>query len=91
MAELKVVAIIENALFSIHWPDCEEHALDDFAMRLMDVEYLTAYFEQYPIGLKYYKTSISKALLKTTREVGELINELYDVAENSVRSTTKLG
>lgn len=84
VAILRFVTVIDNALYSIQWTGDDEHSLDAMASALTDVEYIHSYFEDHATGLEFYKMSKESAILKTAREANEIVNELYEMAQNSL-------
>jgi len=42
---MEIVTIVEGILFSIRWSQKEDHALDEMALKLINVEYLRNLFE----------------------------------------------
>lgn len=81
---MEIVSIVDGALYSILWSPNEEHALDEMAIKLMDVEYLSSFFENQKEKLNYFKVNTLKAVHKTIHETDEIIQELSKLASNSV-------
>ena len=80
---LELVAVVENALYSIRWSPDEGHSLDEMADKLTDVEYLTNYFEKNRDKLSYFGVSIAKAVSNTHYQANVMIQAIFSMAENS--------
>jgi len=81
---LEEIAIIKGALYAIHWPEEEDHSLDQMAESYNDVEYLSAYFNKNAEKLKYFKRpsyTPEDAVIRTQKEVNALIQKLARLAK----------
>lgn len=81
---MKLIAIVDGSLYSVHWESANEHSLDEMATTLSDVEWLRRYFAKRKKRLSYFNTSLMSAVKRTAKEAHILVDELREYADQNV-------
>jgi len=86
-SEIALETIIEDALYAILWEGELHNSLDQMAISYTDAAFLHQYFHENVEKLTYYKNpsyTPSDAAMRTQREAIALIQELKDLASDSL-------
>jgi len=92
-SELELKTIVEGVLYAILWEGEMGNSLDQMAVSYTDVEFLNQYFHENAEKLTYYRNpsyTPQDAVIRTQREVVALIQELKDLASDSLEDSNSL-